>query len=118
MASGDVCCTLPKMTWSMSSGATRACAIAALDASTARSVAERSFNMPPKVPKAVRFAPRIQISRSSFFAMAVLRIVYRQSDAAAGRRASGKFGDDQHDDHGRGAHGGHQHHPAEERRGR
>src|SRR5687768_5551582 len=46
----------------MSSGATLACARAAFADSTARSVAERSFKAPPKVPKGVRLPDRNQIS--------------------------------------------------------
>src|SRR5688572_6039518 len=71
MPSADVCCTLPKTTWSMSSGATRACASAAFAAITARSVAVWSLSAPPRVPNGVRLAPRIQISRARGLAMPV-----------------------------------------------
>jgi hypothetical protein len=55
-ASAEVCETLPKHTASMSSGLTFPALRAALAATTARSVADRSFNAPPKVPNGVRLA--------------------------------------------------------------
>lgn len=42
------------------SGFNPACAIAALLLCIAKSVAEISFNLPPKAPKAVRLAPTIK----------------------------------------------------------
>src|SRR5262245_58132124 len=62
MASAEVWITLPKTTCCTSSGWIFAWASAAFALSTARSVAVRSFSAPPKVPKAVRFADRIQTS--------------------------------------------------------
>src|ERR1700737_245403 len=46
------------MVWEMSVAATPARSIAALDAWTARSTGEKSFNLPPKVPNGVRTAER------------------------------------------------------------
>src|SRR5690606_2303369 len=70
MASRDVCATLPTTTWSTSSGATPDCSSAALAATTARSVAVRSFSAPPKMPKGVRFTARktISVSNACFIA--------------------------------------------------
>src|SRR5690606_36019627 len=62
MASREGCATLPTTTCPTSSGATFACSRAALPATTARSVAERSLSVPPKVPKGVRLAARKTIS--------------------------------------------------------
>eukprot|EP01137_Pigoraptor_chileana_P003279 Opistho-2@43240 len=67
-ASEEVCATLPTMTESTMSGRIFAEAKAALDASTARSVAVRCFSLPPNVPKAVRLAATMKIpARDAIF---------------------------------------------------
>lgn len=48
---------VPMMTESTASGETAACWTAAREAAVASSVAESPFSLPPKAPKAVRFAP-------------------------------------------------------------
>src|SRR5437867_1196864 len=62
MASAEVCDTLPKNTWSTSSGWTPARSSAAFAATTPRSVAVKSLRDPPKLPNGVRAPPRNTIS--------------------------------------------------------
>jgi hypothetical protein len=72
MASALVCCTLPKITWPMSSGRPRV-GEGGLGGVHREVVADTPLSVPESVPKAVRRAERITTSRESFAMIGLLR---------------------------------------------